>query len=98
MVYQLSSEMICAISISIPPEDYATLSRYAHLPFVLQRLEEDEVHNQEYKKQMIMRGSKLATMMQEQKKDPPCGTRTKGEGWGGGTLGGRRRGWGGSNK
>ena len=47
MVYQLSSEIIGMIAISIPPEYNANIPRDAQLAFVLQQLEEDEVHNLE---------------------------------------------------
>ena len=66
MVDQLSSEMIGAISISSPPEDNATISRDTQLAFVMQRLEEDEMHNLEEKEHMIMRDGELSTMMQHQ--------------------------------
>ena len=36
---------------------------------MLQRLEEDEVHNLEEKEHMIMRDGKLATIMQQQEED-----------------------------
>ena len=49
MVYQLSSKMIGMIVISSPPEGNVTISRDAQLAFVMQRLEENEVHNMEDK-------------------------------------------------
>ena len=45
MVDQISSEIIGAITISIPPEDNDDIFRDAQLALVLQRLEEDEVYN-----------------------------------------------------
>ena len=47
MVDQLYSEMIGAIAISSPLEDNTNISRDDQLTFVMQRLEEDEVHNLE---------------------------------------------------
>ena len=66
MVDLLSSEMIGAIFIYIPPEENVTISRDAKLAFVLQLIEEDEVQNLEEKEQMIMRYVKLTTMTQHQ--------------------------------
>ena len=63
MVYQISSEMIGVIAISIPSEDNAAISRDAQLAFVLQRLEEDTVQNLEEKEQIIVRHGELFTMM-----------------------------------
>ena len=40
MVDQLSSEIIDVVSISIQPEDNATIFRYAQLAFLNQRIEE----------------------------------------------------------
>ena len=49
MVDQLSSVMIGAIAISIPPEYNVDISIYAQLALALHRLEEDEVQNLEEK-------------------------------------------------
>ena len=69
MVDQLSSGMICVISISIPPEDNTDISRDTHLALALQRLEEDEVQNMDKKEQMIMRDGYFSTMIQQKEED-----------------------------
>ena len=69
MVYQLSSEMIGVIAISIPPEYNTDISRDTHLALALQRLEEDEVQNMDKKEQMIMRDGYFSTMIQQQEED-----------------------------
>ena len=61
--------MMGAISISIPPEDNAAISRDAQLALMLQRLEGDEVQNLENKEHTIIRGGDFATMMQHQEED-----------------------------
>ena len=69
MVDHISSYIIGAIAISIPPEDNATISRDNQFVFLLQQLEEDEVHNMEEKEHMITRDGELATMMQQQEEE-----------------------------
>ena len=69
MVYQLSLEMIGAITISSPPEGNKNIFRNDKLALVLQRLEEEEVHNAEEKEQMIMRYGEFATMIQKQEEE-----------------------------
>ena len=66
MVDQLSSEIICAITISSPPEDNTTISRYSQIEFLMK---EDEAHNMEEKEQLIMKDGELATMMKHQEED-----------------------------
>ena len=69
MVDQLSSGMIGGDCHIYPTEDYAAISRDAHIALEIQQLEEDEVHNMENKEHMIMRDGKLSTMMQHQEED-----------------------------
>ena len=57
------------IAIYSPPEDNAAISIDTHLALVLQRLEEDEVHNLEKKEHMIMRDGEFSTMIQQQEED-----------------------------
>ena len=64
MVDQLYSEIIGVISISSPPEYNSTIYRYDQLAFVLQKLEEEEMHNLEEEEQMITRDGELATIIQ----------------------------------
>ena len=69
MIDQLSSGIIGAIAISIPPEGNVDISRDAQLALSLQKLEEDGVQNLEEKEQMIMRDAEFATMIQQQEED-----------------------------
>ena len=69
MIDQLSSGIIGAIAISIPPEGNVDISIDSQLALSLQKLEEDGVQNLEEKEQMIMRDDKHSTMMQKEEED-----------------------------
>ena len=69
MVDQISSEIISVISVSRPPEDKGTIPRDAQIAFVLQRFEEEILHNLEEKKNMVMRDGEFANMMQQQEEE-----------------------------
>ena len=61
--------MIGTIAIYRPQEVNATIYRDAHIAFMLQQIEYEEVQNLEEKEHMIMRDGDLDTMMQQQEED-----------------------------